>query len=458
MCMGCRSAIGSLLCIVLIAVPRPADGQDMAVTTDRWTAAAMSFVQAMEAGEFQQAAALVSPPLAVGPMSASQLQTIWMQLTAQLGSLRELRPLRLAEQGEHRLVELFARFQEQELVLLVPVDGDVRILGFRLLPASDAPYGTPAYADTASFSEQELTIGSPPWTLGATLSLPAGAGPFPAIVLVHGSGPNDRDQTVGPNRPFRDLAWGLASAGIAVLRYDKRTRTHGHRLDPLTLTLDGEVIDDAVAAMELLRTRDDIDPDQVFVLGLSLGATLAPVIAQRDGRAAGAILLAALARPFGQVLEDQLRYLKPLQAKTPQDSAQFRDHFARLAALEAGTLPDTAMVLGMPAGYIRELDALRVTEVAGRIRTPLLVLQGERDYQITMADFELWRQALAEHPDALLRSYPALDHLFMAGEGLSKPEDFFATQRNVDPAVLRDVIQWVRRVAGPVNNAGATGF
>lgn len=95
-------------------------------------------------------------------------------------------------------------------------------------PGAAAP-SPPPYADRATFAEQEVVVGSGEWALPGTLSLPNGAGPFPAVVLVHGSGPADRDETVGPNKPFRDLAWGLASRGVAVLRYDKRTRVHGHK-------------------------------------------------------------------------------------------------------------------------------------------------------------------------------------------------------------------------------------
>ena len=106
--------------------------------------------------------------------------------------------------------------------------------------------------------------------------MPNGAGPFPAVVLIHGSGPHDRDETIGPNKPFRDLADGLASRRIAVLRYEKRTRHHGGKMLGTTVTIKEEVLDDAVAAAELLRQTPGLDPKRVFVVGHSLGAMLAP--------------------------------------------------------------------------------------------------------------------------------------------------------------------------------------
>jgi hypothetical protein len=131
---------------------------------------------------------------------------------------------------------------------------------------ADAPkpvaYQPPAYAVPSSFHEKNVTVGAgTEWALPATLTLPVGNGPFPAIVLVHGSGPNDRDETQGPNRPFQDLAWGLASQGIAVLRYDKRSRVHPGKLTALAnLTVKDETIDDALAAVALLRETPEIDP------------------------------------------------------------------------------------------------------------------------------------------------------------------------------------------------------
>jgi dienelactone hydrolase len=103
-------------------------------------------------------------------------------------------------------------------------------------------------------------------------------------VLVHGSGPQDRDETIGPNKPFRDLAWGLASQGIAVLRYEKRTKKHAMKLVLIknTITVKQETIDDALAAVALLRKTERIDPNRIFVLGHSLGGMLIPRIGARD--------------------------------------------------------------------------------------------------------------------------------------------------------------------------------
>jgi dipeptidyl aminopeptidase/acylaminoacyl peptidase len=267
-------------------------------------------------------------------------------------------------------------------------------------------------------------------------------------VLVHGSGPNDRDETVGAAKPFRDLAEGLASCGVAVLRYEKRTRRHAARLaEAKNLTLREEVIDDALAALELLRKTPGVDPERVFLLGHSLGAWTAPLIAEEDKRLAGVVLMAAPARPIEDHYVEQVRYLLPLQTADQKLAQEKLAEAEREAAAvrqirKTGEGPETA--LGAPRAYWISLRGLDPLAAAARLDTPLLVLHGDRDYQVTNDDFELWRKALARHRRAVLKSYPALNHLFQTGEGKSRPEEY---QRpgHVAGEVIRDLCEWIRK-------------
>src|SRR4051794_11541515 len=165
------------------------------------------------------------------------------------------------------------------------------------------------------FTEEPVVVGSGEWALPGTLTLPTGTGPFPAVVLVHGSGPHDRDETIGPNKPFRDLAWGLAAQGVAVLRYEKRTHEHPAKLMPLKekLTIREESVDDAVAAVALLRKQKEVDGKRIFVVGHSLGAIVAPKVAALEPAVAGIVLLAGSPRPFEDIILDQLTYLASLK-------------------------------------------------------------------------------------------------------------------------------------------------
>lgn len=255
------------------------------------------------------------------------------------------------------------------------------------------------------------------YRLPALLTVPEGPGPFAAVVLVHGSGPNDMDETIGPNKPFRDIAEGLAERGIASLRYVKRTKQYGGKLPPGILLWE-ETVEDALSAVALMRTQPKIDGKRVFVVGHSLGAYAAPRIGRADAGIAGLVLLAGPARPFEEVLDEQLRYLQ-----VPAERAE-------------------AMKRAIPKAYMEDLAADPVA-VARGLKMPMLILQGERDYQVTMEDFARWR--VLEGPRVRLKSYPAMNHLFQPGQGKAKPAEYQMVAP-FSPVVLDDIAKWVKGV------------
>ena len=322
------------------------------------------------------------------------------------------------------------------------------------LAFADAPkvpeWKPPAYADTAAFREQEVTIGAgTEWALPGTLAMPVGRAPHSALVLVHGSGPNDRDETLVASKPFRDLAWGLASQGIAVLRYDKRTRIHGARLArSQTFTVNEETVDDALAAVALLRRTPGVDAKRIFVLGHSLGGGLVPRIGALDPRIRGFVILAGYTRPLQDEMIRQYEYLFNLDGVVGDDERKriegARRTAARIRALTAADLASGELLHGAPPAYWLDLRGYSPSAEARKLRRPVLVLQGERDYNVTMDAFADWRRALSGRRDAAFKTYPKLDHAFLEGEGLSKDSDY-AAPRNVAPYVVADIAAWIKR-------------
>ena len=296
-------------------------------------------------------------------------------------------------------------------------------------------------------TEREVTVGEAPLALPGLVTLPAGKGPFPLVVLVHGSGPNDRDETVGPNRPFRDIARGLAERGVAVLRYDKRTRVYPLSFANRPFTVREETIDDALAAVGVARSIPEVDPRRVVLAGHSLGGMLAPRIAEMDGALAGVVLLAGASdESLPDMVERQLAYLQALPGTdTTAIAAQRRAIAPALAGVRALTSADSANpapLLGAPAAYWLDLAAYNSLETAKRLRMPLLVVQGGRDYQAGDRAFARWQSELGDRNDVAFRLYPALNHLFMTGTGPGNPAEYAVPGRVAD-VLMDDLAAWI---------------
>jgi dienelactone hydrolase len=316
-----------------------------------------------------------------------------------------------------------------------------------------AEYHPPDYVTPASFAEQQVTVGAgTEWALPATLTLPAGKGPFPAVVLVHGSGPNDRDETQGPNKPFQDLAWGLASQGIAVLRYDKRTLVHPSKLVALRkITVKEETIDDALGAVALLRQTRGIDPKSIFVLGHSLGGMLIPRIALvNQSDIAGFVILAGATRPLEDEWVRQYEYIYGLDGQiTPQEQSEIEDYKRQAKRVKQLTAADASssnkeLLLHVPPEYWLDLRGYFPPTTALQAKQPLLILQGERDYNVTMDAFGDWQRTLAKRTDVSFKSYPKLDHLFLEGTGPATNADY-ARPGNIPKYVVDDIAAWIKK-------------
>jgi dienelactone hydrolase len=404
----------------------------------------------------QRLADRIKPFLPVGT-----IQTTWQGLEQQYGAFQELGQTSAVQTPQGLVQVVTCVFERASLDVNIVLNDAGEIAGLTVTPVgtvqqqTNAIYEPPPYARPERFHEQEVQIGHGKWELPGTVSIPRGDGPFAAVVLVHGSGSQDRDETLPPNKPFRDLAWGLASQGIAVLRYEKRTKVYAAQMNSEleTLTVKEEVIDDALEAVALLRARPEIDAQQIFVLGHSLGGYLAPRIGAADPQIRGLIILAGSARPLEDVILDQMTYVLSLSTPDPEVRQQ------QLAALkkqvelikDARRLPTAKasdLPFNVPAAYWLDLNAYQPEKVVQTLKQPMLFLLGEGDYQVTREDFQIWQDALGGRSDVQFIMYPGLSHLFMPIEGGQKATPAtYTVAGHVAEEVVNEIGSWIKRIS-----------
>lgn len=421
------------LCLLaLVSLAASCDSPDF----DR---AAGELVRLMSEGKFEEVRTGFTPTMRQA-LSAEALAQVWQGLEAQAGTYGGTERPRAEATPEYEIRFVPCAFGQARFEFKIVFDRSGKVAGLFVQPAA-----SPAASLPQGLREIPLALANGGFTLPGTLTLPSGDGPFPAAVLVHGSGPNDRDETVGPNAPFRDLAYGLASRGIAVWRYDKRTKVYGAGAFTGPMTVAEETVLDAVAAVREIQGRPDIDPRRVFVVGHSLGGYLLPRIATAAG-ARGYIGLAAPVTSLPELVAHQYAYLSALDGSIAAEEAAAVEA-ARLAAALARSPelgPDTdpaRLPLGIAASYWLDLKDYHPAEVAAGLSSPFLFLQGGRDYQVPPGELELWKQALGGR--ASYRLYPELNHLFIAGEGAPTNAEYMRPGR-VDERVFDDIAAWIR--------------
>ena len=311
------------------------------------------------------------------------------------------------------------------------------------------------------YRQEEVAIDSVPGVrLACTLTRPEGLGPFPAAMLVSGSGAQDRDEALLGHRPFAVLADYLTRTGIAVLRCDDRgtAKSTGNFAAALTRNF----ADDAMAAVAWLRRQDGID--KVGLIGHSEGGVVGPMVAERDPKLAFLVMLAGPGMPMTELLAAQSeaigramglsvdqaahqgevtrRFLHDVLAAGSNEEAKAA---ATRILTESGAKPETiaSQIAMVSTPWFRELAAYDPRPALAKLRIPVLAVNGGTDTQVpAKLNLAGIRAATHGNSDATILELPGLNHLFQTS-ATGAPGEYGIIEETFSPTALKLIGDWI---------------
>lgn len=322
-------------------------------------------------------------------------------------------------------------------------------------PSGAAPTGaTPNAPDysappNAPFTAEEVTIPVATYKLAGTLLVPkAGKAPYPAVVMITGSGLQTRDSRIQlpgleEYAPFRQIAERLASHGIAVLRADDRGIGGSTGRETLENATTSSLAEDTRAQVAWLRGRKEIDPARVVVVGHSEGATIAAMVAASDPKVAAVVMMAGMGKPGSEVsIEQQEDVLRSDTTMSEETKASLRERQKEIVktVLAGGDIPGQKT-----NAWIREYFAYDPLPTIRKVKQPLLILQGELDRQIDQSHATIIANTAREagNTRVTLKVFPTLNHLFLPAKTGSFSEYSHLETQRVPDTVIDTLTEWI---------------
>ncbi len=397
--------------------------------------------------EFSESYSLFSPSMRER-LNIAQLRSIWNSVAEQYGELVYRKVTKEEEVDESHHLVLFSAFKKGNVDIHLFFNKKNQIENLFFAPAGiPDEYFSPDYDFSDFYSTRDITVKTGSYNLPGTFYYPSSGKNIPVVVLIHGAGFHDRYSTFGLNKPFRDLAVGMASFGVGVLCFDKRTYVYSglSSVENDSFTVKDEIIDDAVSAVDLAMSLPESDPENIFILGHGFGGMVTPRIAAAKPGIAGIIKMAANARPFEDVILDQVKY----QVLHNDDNDHFPDmlkiyefQVMRVKKGDFTNVSASELPMNYPPSFWIDLAGYDHIEYSRNTPLPMLILQGERDYQVTTEDFEIWKRELEGKDNVSFVSFPGLNHLMVPGTGMSTPLEY-EFPGNVAIDVILDIVEWV---------------
>jgi dienelactone hydrolase len=428
---------------------------------------AEEFIIRLAGGDFDIAHSMLDQTMA-GILDPSALQALWEEAVALSGEFIEIYDIENDKIDEHYISGVIGRHEEVGFGWNVVFSEDGLIAGLftgGIVPLSqendtDQTNRLPIQGD--GFTSYPIIIGEGgDFPLDGLLSIPDDITDLvPAAVILHGSGPHNMDGLSIGNL-YKDIAEFLAANGIAVIRYDKRTFTHGNKMIQElggSLTVWEESVEDAILATEILKAHPSVDENRVFIIGHSLGGALAPRTHNLGGDFAGLILMAGSPRTLSEIFIEQVKSQVTLSydaglidsislAESLVEVDAIEELFASIANMTDEEAKGTATLLGS-GYYMKDIENPSFLDQVSKVTAPILVMQGGRDFQVLAdVDFALLREILADRDNITFELYENLNHLFMPSTATNFLEHAheFMENRNISVYIpaLQDIVDWI---------------
>lgn len=380
-------------------------------------------------------------------LGAREIKYIWTRVVKQLGqysshgktatkTIKEIQQYTTPLYFEKGSIELQTSFNEKG-----------KLSGIFFRPKA---YSPPKYGQNLVYNKEDISVISGKYALPGEIVLPKNLSTKPPLVImVHGSGANDRYESIYSVMVFKDLMLGLLTKNVACLLYDKRTLVYEKTYDTCQYTILDETVDDAVNAYNLARKRTDIDTSRIFILGHSQGGYALPLILKRCPSVKGGISMAGCSRPLEDLMTDQYKFLTRVDGKVNLGERLFlRKEMKKIKFVKSDKLitakPKKELLGYWPTNFWKHIRNYKPVDELKAIEKPVLFLQGDRDYQVTNKDLDLWKSAYLEKKDWSFISYTKLNHLFIEGEGNPNPIEYFSGG-NIPLYVIEDLANWIEK-------------
>lgn len=371
----------------------------------------------------------------------------WKELIGTYGEMESARPIFYSNYQGSRFISYKIKFESLPYVLNLGFNPENKMLMIAFMQAHKV-YVSPEYVDVSKYTERHFKINNGIFELPSIFTAPNTPGKHPLVIILPESGPTDRDGSYGENRPYRDLAGAMASNGFCTFRFDKRSLHYGNVLLSAkaayeSYTCREEYLDDLYKAMDTLLSFAEVDLNRIYLVGHGQGGMLLPLVAKERKEVRGIAMLGTNYKRMQEMMMDQYDYLAKV---SPNKTGEFMEQKIKaLHSMDKKLNPLTEhykMPYEVQASYWIWLNKYPHVDIAKKLKKPILILHGDRDYQVNMKNLEGWKKDLGKLPNVTIKNYPKLNHLFYSGGAESTYSEYFMIG-NIPDYFVKDLIDWL---------------